>query len=508
MYLNNSKQRVSRVLSGLLLAALVPVLLLAGCRKSGAKQNTVSDPAEAPYHITMAFLGAPMDDDAKVYAAINELTLRELNMTFEAAPLSLGDFVSTLNLMLSGGDNLDILPVYTPLAASYIYAGKIVDLADYIYDYGKDILRLVGEDVATSGSVNGFIFGVPSQKESASLSGIVMRKDIVDALGIDVSAIHTLDDLTPIFAKVKANYPDIDCLASKNAVSQWENYDTLSDRFGVLIDNGQSATVVNWYETADYKTKVNRAREWYKAGYIKLDAATSTDLETNLVMAGSLFAYFSYIKPGYLEQANAQCGREMVYAYIGTDDGKTLNNLSSSNVNFFNWGIAQNSKDKVKAMRFLNFAYSSPEFINLLNWGIEGEHYVFVDDGKKVIDYPPGINAANAKYGRNLGWHFPNQYIAYIWNGLPTDIWEQYKAFNDSALKSKAFGFLYDPSSVANELAALTGVQAEYAAALETGSVSDTEKTLKEFNDKLYAAGLQKVIDTKQAQLDAWWASR
>jgi putative aldouronate transport system substrate-binding protein len=506
MYSETKKNNLPRGLSGLFLTGLVLILVLAGCGGSRAKQNAA--PAEAPSHITMAFLGGPMEDDARVFTAINELTLRELNMTFEAVPLSWGDFTSTLTLMLSGGDNLDILPVYFSLAASYINAGQIVNLADYIYDYGKDILRLVGEDVATSGSINGFIFGVPSQKESASLSGIVMRKDIVDDLGIDVSAIHTLDDLTPIFAKIKANYPNIDCLAAKNAVSQWENYDILTDRFGVLMDSGQSTKVVNWYETGDYRTKVDRVNNWYKAGYIKLDAATSTDVETNLVLAGSLFGYFSYIKPGYLEQANAQCGREMVYAYIGTDDGKTLNNLNSNNVNFINWGIAQNAKDKAKAMQFLNFAYSNAEFMNLLNWGIEGEHYVFASGSKNVIDYPSGINAGNAKYGRNLGWHFPNQYIAHIWTGLPEDIWEQYKAFNDSALKSKAFGFLYDPSSVANEIAALSGVQAEYTTALETGSVSSPERTLREFNEKLYAAGLQKVIDLKQTQLDAWWASR
>jgi putative aldouronate transport system substrate-binding protein len=506
MYSKTKKNNLLWGLSGLLWTALASALILTGCGGSGTKQNAA--PAEAPYHVTMAFLGGPMEDDAKVFAAINELTLRELNMSFEAVPLSWGDFVSTLNLMLSGGVNLDILPVYFPLAAAYINAGQIVNLGDYIYDYGKDILRLVGEDVATSGSINGFIFGVPSQKESASLSGIVMRKDIVDALGIDVSAIHTLDDLTPIFAKVKAAYPNMDCLAAKNAVSQWENYDILSDRFGVLMDSGQSTKVVNWYETEDYKTKVNRVNNWYKAGYIKLDAATSTDVETNLVLAGSLFAYFSYIKPGFLEQANAQCGREMVYAYIGTDDGKTLNNLNSNNVNFINWGIARNSKDKIKAMQFLNFAYSNAEFMNLLNWGIEGEHYVFVQGNKNIVDYPPGINAGNAKYGRNLGWHFPNQYIAHIWTGLPGDIWDQYKAFNDSALKSKAFGFLYDPSSVANEIAALSGVQAEYTTALETGSVSNPERILREFNEKLYAAGLQKVIGLKQEQLDAWWASK
>jgi putative aldouronate transport system substrate-binding protein len=505
MYSN--KTRKGRVLGFTVFALAVFLFAMPSIALFAGGRQAAPDGKDAPYHITMAFLGEAMEDDPKVAAAINELTLRELNMTFEAIPVSFGN-IGSINLMLSGGDNLDILPVYSPLAAGYINAGQLVNLADYIYDYGKDILRLVGEDEATSGAVNGFVYGIPSQKESASLSGIVMRKDIVDALGIDISAIHTLDDLTPIFAKVKAAYPNMDCIASRMAVDRWQNHDYLTDRFGVLMDNGQSTKVVNWYETEDYKTKVNRVRNWYRAGYVKLDAATTTEVETNLVLAGSLFAYFQPIKPGFLIQANAQCGREMVYAYIGTDDGKPLNTLNSNNVNFINWGIAQNSKDKVKAMQFLNFAFSNAEFMNLLNWGIEGEHYVFVGGSKNIIDYPPGINAGNAKYGRNLGWAFPNQYVAHIWNGLPEDIWQQYKSFNDSALKSKAFGFMYDSSPVANEVAALAGVQAEYVTALETGSISDVDRVLQEFNTKLYAAGLQKVMDLKQMQLDAWLASR
>ena len=50
-------------------------------------------------------------------------------------------------------------------------------------------------------------------------------------------------------------------------------------------------------------------------------------------------------------------------------------------------------------------------------------------------------------------------------------------------------------------------MESEYKKPLETGSVSDVEATLKDFNDKLYAAGLQKVMDLKQEQLDAWLAS-
>ena len=43
-----------------------------------------------------------------------------------------------------------------------------------------------------------------------------MRKDIVDELQIDVDAIKTYDDLTPIFEKVKAAHPELDCIAGTN----------------------------------------------------------------------------------------------------------------------------------------------------------------------------------------------------------------------------------------------------------------------------------------------------
>ena len=36
----------------------------------------------------------------------------------------------------------------------------------------------------------------------------------------------------------------------------------------------------------------------------------------------------------------------------------------------------------------------------------------------------------------------------------------------------------------------------------------DPDQALKEFNDALYAAGLQKIMDEKQKQLDEWAASK
>ena len=142
-----------------------------------------------------------------------------------------------------------------------------------------------------------------------------------------------------------------------------------------------------------------------------------------------------------------------------------------------------------------------------LNFGIEGEDYARVEGSEVYIDYPEGKDASSA-YHLNMGWHLPNQFKGYVWNGQPEDVWQQYKDFNASATYSKAFGFFYDSSSVATELTALSGVESEYKKPLETGSVSDVEATLKDFNDKLYAAGLQKVMDLKQEQLDAWLATQ
>lgn len=521
------KTRSVKKLMALLLATLMIITVFTACggnnQTPASDSNANSEPSSGSdtdtsnpgstsddgemYTVTMAIIGVEQPHQDEVFAKANELVQNELGMNLEIIMLGWGDFSDRLNLMLSGGDKLDILPITTENMGKYINAGQVVDLSDYIDDYGKDIVDIMGEDIAKCGAVQGFIYGIPANKESASHAGIVMRKDIVDELGIDVDSIHTYADLEPVFAKVKDAHPEMDVINGTNLITQIQDWDPLQDSFGVLMDDGQDTTVVNFYETDLYKQRVHMVHDWYQKGYIKLDAATSNDTSQGLVQAGSLFSYFSPIKPGFLIQENVSCGREMVTAYIDKDDGRASNIICSNNVNTFDWGIAQQSQDKVKAMQFLNFAYTSPEWNNLMNFGIEGQDYVRVEGSDVLIDYPEGVDSSSV-YHHNMGWMLPNQFVGYVWNGQPEDVWEQYKDFNASATYSKAFGFFADTSSVATELTALYSVQAEYAKALETGSVSDVDATLAEFNEKLYTAGLQKVMDLKQEQLNEWLATQ
>ena len=154
-------------------------------------------------------------------------------------------------------------------------------------------------------------------------------------------------------------------------------------------------------------------------------------------------------------------------------------------------------------MMLLNWSYATKEANDLLNWGIEGTDYVVQEDG--TIDYPEGMTAETVGYHQDYGWAQMNQYNSYVWAGNDPDVWDQYQAIRDSATVSKAYGFFFDNTPVLNEIAALNSVSDEYFFTITSGSV-DPETAIAEFNEKLYNAGLQTVMDEKQAQLDAWLA--
>ena len=53
----------------------------------------------------------------------------------------------------------------------------------------------------------------------------------------------------------------------------------------------------------------------------------------------------------------------------------------------------------------------------------------------------------------------------------------------------------------------VTNVYNEYQYSIEYGAV-DPETAIQEMNDKMYAAGLQEIIDEKQRQYTAWREAR
>lgn len=509
----------------LLLALALGVSALAGCggnsNDNGSSAGNGSAEGEAgdigsadveidfdeePYEATLMYwVGNDARDVESVEKALNELTLSQLNIKVHLMPQTLGTYFQQIQMVLSSNDDLDILPFFSSNMGSYIDAEYLVDISGYMDKYGQDLIRIVGEEDIECGKLNGFLAGVPNMHERANPTSFIMRTDLLEETGFTVDDIKSAEDMTQIFAAVKANHPEITVFGGQNASSYAANInasmiDSLGGGdFGVLLDSGQSTTVVNWYESDTFINACKLMREWNEAGYISADFATCTDTGEALMRAGNLFCFVAWAKPNTKAEKDAQTGYDTTCVIV------TPNVCTTQITNALMYGISSNSKDPEKAMMLLNWIYATKEANDLLNWGIEGTDYVVTEDG--TIDYPEGVTADNVGYHQDFGWAQMNQYNSYVWIGNEADVWDQYQAVRDSALVSKAYGFFFDTTPVLNELSALQAVSDEYLITVTSGSV-DPETAIAEFNEKLYAAGLQDVIDEKQAQLDAWLAEQ
>ncbi len=485
--------------------------------------------ADKPYHLTFAYIEFYKQDDAAraaVQDAINDYMIPNYHIEVELLPLEYAQYQSQIQLMIQGGDTLDVIPIYFAYASGWIGMDGLVDMSPYMdTEDGKKITEaLGGEANAHVGTMSGVLFGFPANKESVELGGLCMRADICDELGITekygltadgdtfTGVIYPWSEAESIFDTVMAAYPNMIPLYMYNSsqMNRFAFFDSLADSFGVLDweADHNSTTVVNEFETETYKNVCKMLGRWMDKGYIYRDAATDTQGSATMMKAGNTFSYLSAIKPGFLSESNANNGQKCYCMYFGDHPE---GGYSTVNVSFFDTGIATNSEDPEMAFKFISAMYSDPTFYNLWQYGIQDVNYKLLDDGTAY--YVDGEDGSNVKYHQNTGWCLGNQFQSYVWqdfaDGQPVkdvNYWDKLKHHNDWAMYSPAYGFMWDSTEYQTQLTALNNVLNQYRPALETGTGGEAgvEATLQAMNDAMYAAGLQAVIDAKQEQLNAW----
>ena len=477
----------------------------AGSEAAGGESSAKVDGGGYTVHYMYLVAQEGTDQDA-VEKAVDELAMKELNMHVDLIPMTFGTWNSQLPMMLASGEPLDIFIGLSNQFSSYIDSGYVVNLADFKDDL-KDAQEVLGEDF-NAGYIGDFLIGTSQMKERAYPVGVVVRKDIFEELGYSVDDfdcstedLSSYDKITEMYAKVKEKYPDMVCLDGTGVMGNntMGYVDNINSNFGVLENYGQTTTVTNYFESDQFRKLCEIAKTWYDNGYESKDIAVNKDSGELKMKAGNCFSFICYVKPNTNVEKKAQTGYDTVYIPI-SQGVKSTTAVSSAL-----FCVASSAEDPEKAAQFLNWTYESREFNDLINWGIEGKDWVLTDDG--MAAYPDGVDASTVGYHNDFGFVYPNQFAGHAWEGNPPDIWDQYETYNSGLIKSQAFGFNFDSSKVATQEAQLNSVSDQYLNMLAFGTV-DIDSTLKEFNDALYAAGLQDVIDEKQTQLNAWLAEQ
>lgn len=467
----------------------------AGTVASSEIDSATSAGEDSVYTVRVWGYGDANSDDLKaVSEKISEITRGKIGVNVDLYRTMDSE---KLNLALTSGEKMDLVCIHGMSLSTLISTGRILPLDELFEEYAKDVKAVVSDEDLRCGRTEGILYTLPTNNDNARASGFAMRKDIVEALDIDASKIKSLEDMHEVLVQVKEAYPDIYPLvptwAGGGMQSIFHTDNIGPGNLGVLEDaTTDSTTVVNLYETEEYRNFVYTMYQWQQEGLIMPDATTTT--ENNPI--GSVgFASFENIIPGKELDVKKKAGIDAVLAEI-TPAIKNTDMVTGT------FCIAAASENPAKAMELYNLMYTDPEVANLLTNGIEGKHYEFVDDSKKMIKLPEGAAEGSTGY-TSLDWAWPNCMITPVWEGGDPDLWKKMDDFNKSAISSPALGFQFDSAAVMNEVTACQNVQQKYTTALSWGTLNPDE-ALPQFNKELKDAGLDTIIAEVQSQLDAW----
>lgn len=453
-------------------------------------------------------------DLKEVQDAINAITVPKINVEVELLGISIGSWTEQIMLMIAGGEKLDAFVTIPggPAHFNSMVANKqLMPLNDLLDQYGKETKEVVGETLLSGTTVNGNIYAITSLFNKVSSTYIAMRTDLLEKYNLDASNIKTVADLEAIFKTIKDNEPTLTPLVGssegnvanlpglyiKDTLADSELFDVVGDGTNMLgiVKFDEAGKIISQYETPEYLESVTRVHSWYEQGFVYQDSATTKETAQELVKGGKAFGYFFQGEEGAKVQQDAQTGYDMTVVEI------MKNPVTTDMILKFTWGIPVTSTNAEAAMKFLNLTYTDSEVLNLIDWGIEGKHYVQKEDG--TIGYPEGVTRETTGYGINADFMFGNQYLSKVWEGNTADLRDRVKKINEDAVKSPLIGFSFDSTGVQNELTALVNVIAEYRPGLNSGMLNP-EDSYQEFIDSLKAAGLDDYLAEMQRQLDAW----
>lgn len=505
-----------------LLTVCLAAGLLSGCGSQGSDTPGTSNPPAATnnpgapsasgetWKMVMEIVNYGFNDPdlQMVQDEVNKITIPEIGVEVEFLPVPIMNMGSKLGMMVSGNEKIDLTVAGLLTSPSRLVAeGLLMPITEYVE--GSKALMDLADGIIDGCKVNGEIYAYPGATANGNQVRFYYDKDLADQYNIQMpDRLDSPEKWTNVFEQVKASGMDVYgiSLGDGNAAEfVWIDMDALGDdqfaNWGVILDGDDTDTIVNYFATEEYKAKCLMHREWWEKGYAVPDSNSNGYTTQDSMSQGMCFGFAG------------GGGVGMSDAYWSSTTGKNIASVPMSDINTsggnivnFCWGVPSTCEHPEKVVQFLELLYTDTDLANLMNYGIEGVHYV-THEGSQIISYPEGIDAMSCGYGSFVGTYGDNSKI-YQREPLTDEFVASIPDYMvPKASVSKYLGYTFDQSNVATQVAAVSAVYAQYAPALECGIV-DPDEVLPEFLSALETAGINDVIAENQAQLNAWLASK
>ena len=258
-----------------------------------------------------------------------------------------------------------------------------------------------------------------------------------------------------------------------------------------LIFVDQEGNVKSWIETEEFKTCADFFATLYENGYVSPDILSTSWSSWNQLCSGNFIwcdgcqmwgseEYFQGLIPG--------CELDSVYL---APEATTFRPAAFRN----STGVSATSTHPADAVRFMNWLYSEQDNYDAVVYGIEGESWK--DEGDRHFTKLGNGEAFNDD------WMIGNLSLLRTEVGTyPTFIDIMYTEKAD-AVDSIVMNFTFDPSEVATEYANCQALVTTEIYPIKLGIISFADGGQAAI-DQLKAAGIDKVIEAYQTQLNAY----
>lgn len=512
-------------LKGMCMALVFMLLLslgLIGCSENGEpkpidqqtsvnQQNSVDQSSaetklEPAKLIWYALLPQQRDQDM-VFAEVNKYLKEKINTEVDIRALDFGNYNDKMKTVIAANDNFDMMWIadwmvgYSDMAQK----GVLAPIDELLVNHAPQTKAFINDKFWEFTKVNGKLYGVPCYQIFYRQSAMWFKKELADKYGFDPSTIKSCTDIEPFLKSVKEGEKDITPIAANSgylwsfdpgwvpgnttrikAVSTGNQvYVSETDPTKVFSDVLDSPFAENMLTTLKF------ARDWYNKGYVRKDLFSIQDL-TAEEKAGKFACGFTTYKPGVEAEIADGYGFEVYVTPIGKPH--------LSGVTATLQAISSTSKNPERAMMLIELLNNDKYLFNLVANGIEGKHYI--KDGENSIK-----RVEDNGYQPNVDWAIGNTTLAYLIPGKPDNINELVKKGNDEAIPDIMPDYVFNPEPVKNEIAACQAVYDELSNPLWAG-VIDPDKYFGTFQEKVRQAGLLKIKEEAQKQVDAYWQAK
>lgn len=467
--------------------ALVMAISMSSCTKKN--QNSQNGDVTT---LTWYVNSNPLNGLSEVMEKVNEITEEKLNVNVDLKLIDDGAFSERLRMYMATDQKFDLC--FTGYVNNYLTAvknGGLLEISELIEKEAPLLKEAIPDYALKASMVDGELYAIPNMQSQALDPGLYLRKDIAEKYGLDkIDRVQSVDELEPYFDKMLADYPDMIPVNSSFSDDFIMAEHQKINEYAVINKNDPEHKVLYLFELPEYEKSLERANRWYKKGYIRVDYATAKGNMQADMKAGKYCGTFGSRAPGSIQKYESEYNREV--HFISCADTY----MPSSHILDAMTGISANSKNPEKAIKLLELVNTDKELLNLMQFGIEGKHYEKIDDKYiKIIDRDNYYLDA---------WKFGNTLESYLLEGQSENYLEETIKMNEESEKPVFLGYNVNTDPIKNEMAQCEAVRKEY----DTGSLmttSDYRPVLSELKSRLNEAGVDKIINEIQKQLDEWW---